>query len=264
MPARFPQRAPWGMVFFLHSLPFLKNAPYNSPRHQWKQRALTDYLPPQPILFWISLAFGRATLFLSSLLVAFSQGYIFYILKFKMFQGRICVSLEYLFEVLRFSSYSYKTEEAYRWGKTFLDWKDILTLIVTVKGDFTAIHITSHPCSWHQSNLCCLSKRRLGEIHYSVLYKEQKMYFQKQSRAPHLITSVFKKKHWSVALMSYCYFLKAQIKRLVLWKPEISKQPCPINTAHQTSRADFWFSWRLRIYITVNSHAYGHIQSGNE
>lgn len=64
------------------------------------------------------------------------------------------------------------------------------------------------------------------------------MYFQKQSRAPHLITSVFKKEHWSVALMSYCYFLKAQIKGLVLGKPEISKQPCPINTAHQTSRAD--------------------------
>lgn len=106
------------------------------------------------------------------LLVAFSHGYIFYILNFISFQGRICVSLEYLFEVLRFSSYNYKTVEACIWGKTFLGWKDISTLIVTVKGDFTAIHITSHPCSWHQSNLCCLSKRRLREIYYSVWYRE--------------------------------------------------------------------------------------------
>lgn len=146
----------------------LTNTPYSSPKHQWKQGAITDYLPPQPVLFWILLAFGRTTLLLSFLLVAYI--YIFYILNFKRFQGRICVSLEYLFEVLRFSSYNYKTVEAYKWGKTFLDWKDIFTLIVTVKGEFTAIHITSHPCSWHQSNLCCLSKRRLREMHYSVLY----------------------------------------------------------------------------------------------
>lgn len=53
------------------------NTPYSSPKHQWKQGAITNYLPPQPVLFWISLAFGRTALFLSSLLVAFSQEYIY-------------------------------------------------------------------------------------------------------------------------------------------------------------------------------------------
>lgn len=114
MPARFPQIAPQGMVFFLHSLPFLTNTPYSSAKHQWKQGAITDYLPPQSALFWISVAFGRTTLFLSSLLVAFSKGHIFYILNFKRLQGRISVSLEYLFEAFRFISYNYKTVEAYK------------------------------------------------------------------------------------------------------------------------------------------------------
>lgn len=66
--------------------------PTNSPRHPWKQGALIDYLPLQSLLFWFPLAFGRATLFISSLLAAFSQGYVFFILNFKGFQGRICVS----------------------------------------------------------------------------------------------------------------------------------------------------------------------------
>lgn len=65
-------------------------------------------------------------------------------------------------------------------------------------------------------------------------------------------------------LMNYCYFLEAQMKCLASCKSEVSKQSCPISTAHQTPQADFWFSWRLRIYTTNNSHASGHVQSGNE
>lgn len=95
MPARFLQRSsPWGMVFFSPSIlspssqthPALPQAPVETGG-PYRISASTVTL-----LFCISLAFGRASLFLSSLLVAFSQGYVFYILNFKRFQGRICVS----------------------------------------------------------------------------------------------------------------------------------------------------------------------------
>lgn len=218
------------------------------------------------LLVWISLAFAGPILFLFSLLVVFSWGYI---LNFKRFQGRISVSQK-LVICLKWSglpkTITTQKQSIYK-ERFFLDWKDVFILAVTVKGNFTAIHIASHPCSWYQSNICCLSKRRYRNIHYSILYrkgKKKKKYFQNPCRTPHQITYVFKKKHGIMVLMSYCYFLEAQMKCLVLCNSEISKQPCLISTVHQTPQADFWFSWSLRIYTTDNSHASGHIQSGNE
>lgn len=99
----------------------------------------------------------------------------------------------------------------------------------------------SHPCSWYQSNLSCLSRKKIQGDTLSFKEKEQKILLQNQPRALHQIPSVFKKKHGVVMLMNYCYFLEAQMKCLVLCKSEVSNQPCPISTAHQTPQADFWF-----------------------
>lgn len=98
------------------------------------------------LLVWISLAFAGPILFLFSLLVVFSWGYI---LNFKRFQGRISVSQK-LVICLKCSGLPKtitKQKQSIYEERFFLDWKDVFILAVTVKGDFTAIHIASHPCS---------------------------------------------------------------------------------------------------------------------
>lgn len=107
------------------------------------------------------------------------------------------------------------------------------------------------------------------------MLKEQKTYFQKHSRAPHLITSVFKKKHWSVALMSCCYFLKTQIKQI--WfcgsqKSQNSRVPLTQHIKHHGlifSSAEGWgftsltTATRMAIYSQeMNNSAWMKVSKG--